>query len=156
MIEIPLTQGRVALVDDIDAAEVTAAGPWFASHDKRNWYARREVAGRSGWLHGFLTGWSPVDHVNGNGLDNRRANLRQATNQQNSQNRGLSSINTSGYKGVGFDRRRRKWRAYIHVDGRQRHLGYFTTAPEAAAAYDIAAIEHFGDYARTNAQLFAS
>jgi hypothetical protein len=154
---IPLTRGRVSLVDDEDYAAVMAAGSWQA-HRLRDgsdiWYAvrrqysdgkRRHVA-----LHTFLTGWSYVDHINSDGLDNRRSNLRPVNASLNSANRRISSRNTSGYKGVSFQRSSGWWHAYIKVNQRRRHLGYFDTAEAAAHAYDAAALDIWGEYARTN------
>lgn len=154
--EVPLNQGLVALVDDEDYERVITAGRWTATPNNRaNLYAgrkRRRPDGR--WttirLHTFLTGWPFVDHINGDGLDNRRANLRQATNAQNQFNKGLASNNTSGYKGVHFVRDKGKWGARIRFNGRQRHIGNYATPEEAARAYDEAAVELFGEFAWLN------
>lgn len=91
-----------------------------------------------------------TDHINGNGLDNRKANLRPATRSQNGANSRLSSRSTSGYKGVSYDRARGSWKAQIGFRGENRFLGRYPTAEQAAAAYDAAAQELFGAYARTN------
>jgi len=91
-----------------------------------------------------------VDHINGNGLDNRRANLRPATGIENRRNRRRSRKNTSGYAGVSWDKVNRKWYAYITADGRMRALGRFDTAEEAALARDRAALELHGEFARLN------
>lgn len=90
------------------------------------------------------------DHKNGNGLDNRRANLRIATTSQNLANRGKTRRNTSGYKGVMWFKRKRKWYARIRVSGKSVHLGYFDDPIDAAKAYDDAALKHFGEFAKTN------
>lgn len=150
--EIPLTQGFVALVDDADYDRVIAAGKWSAFVRKHTTYGKRKIrvgGQRQGVLmHTYITGWPLVDHIDGNGLDNRRANLRPATSSENSQNRRMRSDNTSGLKGVSLIRGR--WRARIYLDGAQCHLGYFPTPEEAALAYDAAAIKHFGEFARLN------
>jgi len=99
-------------------------------------------------MHTFLTGWPMVDHRNGNGLDNRRANLRPATKSQNGANRLIAASNKSGFKGV--DLKKGRWRAQIKVVGSKIHLGYFDLAEEAARAYDMAAIEAFGEFATLN------
>src|SRR5690242_17796567 len=89
-----------------------------------------------------------VDRINGDGLDNRRENLRLCTRDENMMNRRKNSNNSSGYKGV--DRNKGKWRAYIQVDKKWIHLGYFSTAEQAAHAYDNAAKKYFGEFANTN------
>lgn len=88
------------------------------------------------------------DHENCNTLDNRRRNLRIATNSQNGANRERLSNNTSGYKGVSWDKRRRKWHAYIYFNKKQIHLGFFDTAEQAYEAYCAAAIRLHGEFAR--------
>jgi len=148
--EIPLTQGFVALVDDEDYERVMAAGKWQASVDDQRVYARHKVGGRQVRLHAFLTGWPLTDHINGDGLDNRRSNLREATSAQNACNRRLSSYNTSGFKGVSWKADGDRWVARIKVHGTATHLGSFSTPQEAARAYDAAAIEMHGEFARLN------
>jgi hypothetical protein len=91
-----------------------------------------------------------VDHINRCKLDNRRANLRAATNRQNLGNMGLLRSNTSGFRGVSWRKRRQKWEASISVDGRNIFLGHFTDKAEAARAYDDAAKRSFGEFARLN------
>jgi len=152
-LEIPLTQGQVALVDEADYEALVAAGKWQALPAPNTFYAFRKSSRRDGkrlgvYMHTLLTGWPYVDHIDGNGLDNRRQNLRAATHSKNMMNRGPQSNNTSGFKGV--CRNRLKWRAQIGLDGRHIHLGTFATPQEAAHAYDAAAVELFGEYARPN------
>lgn len=153
MKEIPLTQGYVAIVDDEDYDAVMAF-KWFAHVQRNATYVGRKARRADGlWadirLHTFLTGWPLVDHRDGDGLNNRRANLRPATRAENNRNRRRSlSNNASGFKGVCRDRG--KWRAYIYVDDKQHHLGMFPTAEAAALAYDVAALELHGEFARLN------
>jgi hypothetical protein len=90
-----------------------------------------------------------IDHINGNGLDNRRANLRSVTMQQNSWNM-ASSRGSSIYKGVSFDKEAGLWRSYIRHDNKRLHLGKFENEIDAAIAYDSKAKELFGEYANTN------
>lgn len=92
-----------------------------------------------------------ADHKDLDVHNNQRSNLREATKAQNSQNRGKSANNTSGYKGVfKTHNMRNPWRAQLK-DGPNRHnLGYYKTAEEAAIAYDKAAIEYFGEFANLN------
>lgn len=91
-----------------------------------------------------------IDHINGNELDNRRENLRSATNAENLMNQKLCSNNTSGFKGVIWRKDRNKWQAKIMVHGKTQHLGYSNCKIEAAKAYDNAARELFGEFARLN------
>jgi len=92
-----------------------------------------------------------VDHINHNGLDNRKANLRFATPQQNTWNRRcLSRCKGTKYIGVSWDKQSRKWRVRILVDGKSRFLGYFEDEKEAAKAFDRAAKEHRGEFAFLN------
>jgi hypothetical protein len=153
-LSIPLTRGLSALVDASDYAAVMAAGPWQTNPDHgRRPYAQRNVraSGRhtTQSLHTFLTGWPLVDHINGDGLDNRRVNLREATRAENNRNRGLNRNNRSGYKGVAPTKSGR-WSARIKAHGTDRSLGTFATAEAAARAYDDAARELFGEFARPN------
>lgn len=144
--EIPLTKGYAALVDDEDYDRAMEAGPWRALVESRSAsaYAIRTVrdadgARRTQSLHRFLCGalHGVIDHVNGNGLDNRRTNLRPASYRENERNKpGRGAV---AYKGV--SRAPRGFRARIRVDGRERFLGRFSTAEEAARAYDRAALE---------------
>jgi len=96
------------------------------------------------------------DHINGDALDNRRANLRPANTSQNQANRALPRNNTSGFKGVHYLAAANAWRATIGVNGRKVRLGQFATAEAAAAAYDEAAVFYFGSYARTNSMMEAA
>jgi hypothetical protein len=108
------------------------------------------------YMHRLVIGAGPgdkVDHVNRDGLDNRRINLRLATSSQNSANRIADrrrNGTSSAYKGVSWDKSRQRWTTYITVDGHHRHLGRYATELEAAAAYDAAAEEAWGDFARLN------
>jgi len=89
-----------------------------------------------------------VDHKNTDKLDNRRENLRIATNQQNQYNKNKYKTNTSGFKGVTFNKKAQKFRAQIKIDGKNKHLGCFATAVGAHEAYKRAAIQHNGEFAR--------
>lgn len=158
MIEIPLTHGRIALIDDEDA-ELVSGHTWRAIVSKKTAYAVRNCSRLPGprrlvVMHRVILGLTDprvfVDHINGNGVDNSRANLRIATNAQNLRNRSTPICNTSGVKGVFARRGGRRWRAQIKVDDRALYLGDFDTREEAAAAYDAKAAELFGPFARLN------
>jgi hypothetical protein len=148
---IPLTQGRVALVDDEDF-EMLSQWKWSGVRDVH----RFDSPGHSPRLHSmhrFIMGAGPgveVDHINGNPLDNRRCNLRLCTSSQNGANQGIGSRNSSGFKGVSWSAARRKWQAHIKVRRVSTYLGLFLLAEDAAAAYDSAARVHFGEFARLN------
>ena len=152
--EIPLSRGLVALVGVEDFERVRAFGCWYASPSKSGpVYARKNFyvapgQHRSVRMHSFILGISFVDHINGDGLDNRRVNLRRATAQQNAMNRKRRSDNTSGYTGV--TKRGERWIARIRLGSEDHYLGGFPTVVQAALAYDAAAIELFGEFARFN------
>lgn len=157
-IEIPLTKGYVAIVDwsDRDLAEkkwssqVTKVNCYAISHHKRGetLILHRIVLERA--LGRCLAIDEYVDHINGNGLDNRRENLRVATKTQNNRNKAKSRSNKSGYKGVWRDKGKVKerWQAGITANGKKIHLGRFDTREEAHEAYCKAAIELHGEFAR--------
>lgn len=108
---------------------------------KRTIYLHREVAGTP---PGMLT-----DHINGDRLDNRRSNLRVATRSQNGAN-SADRPRQSPFRGVYPHKPTGRWIAQASDGGRPQHLGIFDTPEEAAAAYDSAATQRWGDYARTN------
>jgi hypothetical protein len=89
-----------------------------------------------------------IDHINGDGLDNRPENLREATKSQNLQNRGKPSQNTTGWKGVYFDKSRRLWCAEITCNNVKHYLGRFEELEMAGYAYISAALKFHGEFAR--------
>jgi hypothetical protein len=97
-----------------------------------------------------------VDHINGNGLDNRKSNLRICTHQQNCENSRKRKKSFSKYKGVYWSKNAKKWVAQITIDGKSKHLGYFELEEDAAAAYDKAAVKYFGEFACLNFRRKAS
>ena len=161
MKEILLTQGMVALVDDEDF-EYLSQWKWYADKKSQTFYAVRytklsRVNGKRKRIkismHRLILNTSPTDtsdHANGNGLDNRRINLRICTDAQNNMNRGLSKSNTSGFKGVCWDKQYRMWRAQIHINKTRIRIGRFEDKEKAAIAYNEAAIKYHGEFARLN------
>jgi len=149
---IPLTQGKVALVDAADY-EMLSRFKWQATPVSTNVYAMGRSAGRKIIMHRMIMLPSPVqqvDHIDGNGLNNVRPNLRVCTHLENRLNRRMHSNNMSGFKGVTFLKDRGSWWARIHLRHAHHSLGTFSTAEEAARAYDEAATELFGEFARLN------
>lgn len=158
---LPLIGGDAAMVDIRDAGEVDRFN-WRLLVDERTgakrafrWGGRKERS--RVYLHRHLLRAGPgqfVDHVNRDGLDNRRDNLRLCTKAQNAWNSRRNIVGkTSRFKGVSSHRKHvlgRPWQATITVHSKQQFLGYYATQEEAASAYDLAAIRFFGEFALTN------
>lgn len=146
---IPLTKGQFALVDDADYDWLMQWKWCYAAVG----YAVSRIQGRVVYMHRLIAG-SPqgmeIDHVDHDKLNNCRSNLRIATRAQNNGNRLKQPNTTSRYKGVAWYKAQGRWRAMIHRDDRPIFLGYFDDEIEAARAYDRAARELFGDFAKTN------
>lgn len=150
--EIDLTQGKVALVDDADF-EWLSRFNWCAVKTGKTFYAVRRDGRHPVLMHRVILSASDdvdVDHRDLDGLNNTRANLRLASRSQNMANISKYESNRSGFKGVSWHASHGAWRANITVEWRQYHIGYFDTPEAAARAYDAAAREHFGEFARTN------
>ena len=150
MKKIKLTQGKFALVDDVDYKWLNQ-WKWCAMYSYGNWYAMRGKRPQI-FMHRLILNTPfgmDTDHINHNTLDNKHCNIRVCTHQQNSFN-GKPRKGTSKYKGVSWFKRDKKWRAYIVLNNKQIHLGYFISEIEAARTYDKAAIKHFGVYAFLN------
>lgn len=152
MVEIKLTKGKVAIVDEEDYVRL-ASHSWYYGDD----YAQRSVhsAGkqRTSLMHRETLQVSEgfqVDHINGDKLDNRKSNLRLATHQLNMFNRPACVGTSSIYKGVSWHKRKNKWMASARRDGISKFLGYFSNEEDAARAYNAAAVDLFGEYARLN------
>jgi len=155
--QIPLTQGKFALVDDEDF-EFLSQWKWlyhkgYAVRNRFIGIFKKYKKVEHICMHRVIVN-TPVgketDHVNGDKLDNRKENLRICTREQNSRNRKLDIDSTSGFKGVFWMGERQKWRSGIRVNSKFLYLGYFKTALEAAKAYNIAARRYFGRFARLN------
>jgi hypothetical protein len=164
MKEIHITRGATTLVDDEDY-ETLNKYKWYriigyGNHQYSARYLKTHSSRKQSreliYMHRVIMGNPPmnkdIDHMDGNGLNNQKNNLRVATRSQNQANRGKPKNNTSGYKGVVIERRkcRRKYLAIIKIDGRTKYLGCFYSAKEAGIAYNKAAINIFGEFAKLN------
>lgn len=168
MREIPLTQGKVALVDDEDYAAL-AMLKWHANRDGLTFYARHNARHRvrrpdGAWTHEQmhrvilarklgrpLAKGEHTDHVNGDGLDNRRENLRPATSSQNHRNcRRRVASPSSRYLGVTWAKNRKKWTAQIYINGKNANLGQYLSEDEAALAREFYIAAHPELQARSN------
>jgi|ETNvirnome_2_130_1030620.scaffolds.fasta_scaffold10982_6 hypothetical protein len=153
---IGLTGGGYAIVDEEDYAWLNK-WKWRKVGKWRTSYAARTFRGKAILMHREVLRPLPgleTDHINGNGLDNRRANLRSCTRRENACNRGIQKNNTSGCPGVTYDAKKtgkeggRRWRARHKVNGKRQHLGWFRTFEEAKAAYEVAADKAWGSFRR--------
>ena len=156
---VPLTSGKEAIIDAADVPLVEKLN-WFARRGPYTFYAGTNVPGiisrqKTILMHRLLID-APhgllVDHINGDGLDNRRSNLRLATMAQNQHNVGLRRDNASGFKGVMWHKRSARWRAAIVCNGRKIHLGGHKTAEAAYDAYVEASKLYHGPYGRAAAK----
>ena len=156
MKRIPLTRGKFALVDDADYEWLSKRKWWYRDCGSNYCYAGSQVR-KSNVIHYLymhreimqpLPGME-IDHKNGNGLDNRRCNLRICTRAQNQHN-ARPQGGSSQYKGVSWNKYAGKWQAYIDVHGERKHLGYFVSERAAARAYNEEAIRHFPEFAQVN------
>lgn len=153
---IPLSQGKVAVVDDEDFANVSRH-KWCAVRCGSQYYAMRArvVDGKTRYIYmhrellGFPKG-KRIDHINHEGLDNRRSNLRLASRSQNAMNMQKKAPHSSRYKGVSWSKHQCKWVAYICPKGQYLTLGSFTDEENAAIAYNVAAQLFFGEFALLN------
>lgn len=154
---IYLLDGSVAVVDRDDEVKLLEYR-WRLLVCRNKYYARANIGRREVLMHRFIFGaehGSIVDHINMNGLDNRKSNLRYASRSHNGAN--TKKLNTHGatsvYKGVyleTYKSQNSRWRARVKVNGKRINLGSFDTETDAALAYDAAAKEHFGEFARLN------
>ena len=152
---INLTKNKFTIVDDEDFDRVSQY-KWYANKNGYFYYAIRTVIDQDRqynlYMHRFILDAKRgdiIDHINGNGLDNRRLNLRFCNKMQNGQNR-FNTYGFSKFRGVSWRKDRNRWRSYIVVNGKQKSLGHYVDEIDAAKEYDKAAIKYFGEYASLN------
>jgi hypothetical protein len=153
---IPLTHGKIAYIDKEDYVKIKDFG-WFL----REGYAIARVGIRSNltqvksshtWMHRVILGYfgdQEIDHIDCNGLNNRKSNLRLANRTQNTQNAVIRKDSTSGFKGVNYHKRNKRWRARIAVGKKRISLGCYTTKEEANDAVEKARKNLHGEFARS-------
>lgn len=166
IVRVALTRGYVAVVDACDLDKIAGIG-WYAKMDMRAdgssvVYASstRRINGKcvEFKMHRLISGAQSgqiVDHIDGDGLNNRRGNLRLVTISENQYNsaprRFFNGRETSSmHKGVAWSRAIKKWTAYISSEGKRKHIGVFDSEIDAALAYNNAASILHGKYARLN------
>lgn len=157
MKKIQLTKGKFSLVDDEDYEKLIQ---WKWQLSSKGYACRSQRIGErkynkkiAVWMHREIinaTKELQVDHINGDKLDNRKSNLRLCTGTQNLGNVGVPKHNTSGYKGVSWDKSKNKYEAYITKRDKKVYLGIFDDKQKAAKAYNKAAKQYFGDFAHLN------
>jgi hypothetical protein len=154
--KIPLTHSKFAKVDPQDYIWLSQFR-WHCKANSNATYAVRTitVAGKSKriYMHRLIMDTPPhlvCDHINHDGLDNRKGNLRNCTIKENNANARSAKGASSEYKGVTYSKRKKKWSVYIKKDGRQFNLGCFNNEAEAAKTYDAAAIKLHGEFAHLN------
>lgn len=155
---IPLTNNQYAMIDEEDFEKVNRIS-WHVRKGPKP-YARGSIwnkklkKNRLVYMHRYildvLDTEDEIDHIDGNGLNNQRSNLRFCTKSQNNHNVPKKPNSLSKYKGVTYQKDRKKWAAMITVNYKSIFLGRFRTESDAAHAYNLAAIKYFGKSARLN------
>lgn len=149
--KILLTQNKFAVVDD-DDFEYLSQFNWDTKKSRGTFYARRFLSGKRIMMHNEImkpTSGMFVDHIDGNGQNNQKSNLRICTFAQNNRNASKRKDNTSGFKGVS-KAKNGKWYAQVRINGKHVLSKLFDSPIDAAHAYDEAAKQYFGEFARTN------
>jgi len=152
IINSPKYGKHIVLIDDEDF-ELVSKYNWSLYGKDNKFYAENKSSDIYLIMHRLIMNAPPgqmIDHINGNGLDNRKENLRFCSKKENAWNQELRSDNTSGYKGVSWDKAKKKWMATIKVNYKRIFLGYYKIKEDAAIAYNNAAIKYFNEFARLN------
>jgi hypothetical protein len=151
---VTLTRGYEAIIDAADVPLVEGVN-WYANNLPHTVYclnrSQNETKKTTIRMHRVIMGdpdGFQIDHIDGDGLNNRKSNLRLATRSENARNRRINKNSTSGLKGASWVESRKRWRAEIRADGKQIHLGYFNTPEAAHAAYVAASEKMHGEFAR--------
>lgn len=131
---------------DLEDIDIAKSYHWC----NRNGYAINDKAGRFHRIIMSAPNDMYVDHINHDGTDNRKKNLRLCTNAENQWNTQRQTNNISGYKGVGWYNPRKKWRVLIQINGKKKYIGIYDDKIEAAKAYNEAAIKYHGEFACLN------
>ena len=148
---ILLTQNKIAFVDDEDFEKLNKY-KWYAFRSySGKYYARRKKSKKNIAMHREILNFPPmIDHINRDGLDNRRSNLRVCDNSQNRINSKMCRHNSSGFRGVSWFKITKKWVVHIAKDNKKITVGYFTDKIKAAEAYDAKAKQLHGEFAILN------
>lgn len=149
MKEINLKKGFVALVDDMDYPYLSCFS-WYLLKGPKTFYAHNPDIGSMHQLIIPIDMPLMIDHIDRNGLNNQRSNLRICTRQQNAWNQEKKRPGTSKYKGVYFDSVRSKWMCRMRINGITKNLGRFENEEDAAKTYDKHALLHFGEFSCLN------
>jgi hypothetical protein len=152
---VPLTKGYEAIIDAEDVDLVKGHNWWSevcfkADGSLRAVYARSDTSGMQ-YIHRVIMRadeFHLVDHIDGNGIDCRKSNMRLTANTGNSQNKKINCNNTSGFKGVTWNKRREKWEVKIMAYRKKKHIGYYVSLDDAAEAYSKASAIYHGEFGR--------
>lgn len=156
MKQINLTQGEVAIVDDDDYDRLSKY-KWRLQKNHNCKYAMSGKYPQTLYMHHLILCAVPgkiIDHVDNNGLNNQKLNLRYCTHAQNMRNRSKYTISSSRYKGVSLVKSTHKWEASIRLDGKKLHLGQYESEEEASVVYDDASRKLHGQFSKTNNPFF--
>lgn len=155
--ELPVSgkkgKGLYFQIDEDDYPRIKIRSWSLSVSGKNKYYLHAGINSKVVRLHRYILNAPPeleVDHINGDGLDNRKSNLRLCTSSQNNQNASRRTDNTSGYKGVNWFKPRQRWVARIQVDGKRIGLGSFKDKEMANVAYNQACIKYHQEFAKPN------